>query len=143
MSDAMVDRARQRLRGGKQAGYAVMAFSVFMLASTIVWTFLADSFRVDVSVIAYFFLGYHTARASRSLAKWALALSVWYVLMAAVVLVVLQVAPHRVHSGHLVLSPRLIVLATTEVALLLAWSAVNLALLARFLSISRPARSRP
>jgi len=134
------DRKTKRLRLAKWGGMAVVVFSVVGFAESVAFAFLIDAFTVDICAIVYFFVGLSTMKGSRRAAKWALGITIFYVLVGAALIVVLQIAPDRMKIGGKPIPTGLLPYVTISLVLHWLWCVLNAVLLVRFLSFSRRKR---
>lgn len=134
------DRKTKRLRLAKWAGMAVMVFSVVGFVKSVAFAFLIDAFTVDIGTIIYFFVGLHTMKGGRLAAKWALGITVFYVLIGATLVVALQIAPDRLKISGKAIPAELLPYLTISMVVDWLWCVLNAVLLVRFLSFSRRKR---
>ena len=134
------DRKTKELRLAKWAGMAVVAFCVVRFAESIAFPLLVDSFTLDIGVIIYFLVGWPTMKGSRRAAKWALGITVFYILAGAALAVVLRIDPGRLTISGKPIPTELLSHVTTSLALGCLWSVLNAVLLIQFLSFSRRGR---
>lgn len=123
------------------AGRLMIAFAVFMLATTIAGTIFFDALVVDVAAIVVFFLGQSVAGASRRAARWSVAVMGYYVALTASMLIALHVAPQRIRLGGRAITAAELPGATWVLAIAALTAAVCIALHIRALKTEKRSAS--
>lgn len=121
---------------GRITGYSLQAFGGAFILLALIEMFFLDAFTFDVMTLIVIGLGISVSKGSRRAAKWALAIMIYYVVLAIALAVVAAVSPANLNFGGRPAPSSALPLIIGFVAVAGAWALLNVFLLIRRLRTS-------